>query len=75
MRRRVRLNGPATAEEERVHLDLIEIVKWRAMSACSSSSSRRRIVVRFFLPGDSLLITAGVLATDKFPDHSSRWSS
>jgi len=53
-----------------VHLDLIEIVKWAGyVGLFVIIFAETGLLFGFFLPGDSLIITAGVLATDKFPDH------
>jgi membrane-associated protein len=53
-----------------VHFDLIEIVKWAGyVGLFVIIFAETGLLIGFFLPGDSLLITAGVLATDKFPDH------
>lgn len=53
-----------------MHLDLIEIVKWAGyIGLFIIVFAETGLLFGFFLPGDSLLITAGVLATDKFPDH------
>ncbi|MGE0226985.1 MAG: VTT domain-containing protein [Dehalococcoidia bacterium] len=58
------------AKEDRVHLDLIEIVKWAGyVGLFAIVFAETGLLFGFFLPGDSLLITAGVLATDKFPEH------
>jgi membrane-associated protein len=51
-------------------LDLIEIVKWAGyVGLFVIIFAETGLLIGFFLPGDSLLITAGVLATDKFPEH------
>ncbi|MGE3794753.1 MAG: VTT domain-containing protein [Dehalococcoidia bacterium] len=53
-----------------MHLDLIEIVKWAGyVGLFAIVFAETGLLFGFFLPGDSLLITAGVLATDKFPEH------
>ncbi|MEZ4554248.1 MAG: VTT domain-containing protein [Dehalococcoidia bacterium] len=53
-----------------MHLNLIEMVKWAGYAGLFAIVfAETGLLFGFFLPGDSLLITAGVLATDKFPDH------
>lgn len=53
-----------------MHFDLIEMVKWAGyIGIFIIIFAETGLLIGFFLPGDSLLITAGVLATDKFPDH------
>lgn len=49
--------------------DLIEIVKWAGyIGLFIIVFAETGLLFGFFLPGDSLLLTAVVLATDKFPD-------
>lgn len=53
-----------------MHFDLVEIVKWAGyIGLFLIIFAETGLLFGFFLPGDSLLITAGVLATDKFPDN------